>query len=101
MHHTIEEQHIFPVLAKKMPSFREELELLTQHKRIHEGLERLEDYVAACRSGEREFRMSELMDIMDSFGTVLFQHLDEEVAQLGADNMKLYWTPQEMRTMPM
>ncbi|QIW99190.1 hypothetical protein AMS68_004708 [Peltaster fructicola] len=101
MHHTIEERHIFPVLAKKMPAFREELELLTHHKRIHEGIDKMEAYIAQCRSGETEFRMAELKNIMDSFGAVLWEHLDAEVAQLRAENMVKYWTLEEMRRMPM
>jgi hemerythrin-like domain-containing protein len=101
MHHGIEEQHIFPVLAKKMPAFRRELELLTQHKLIHKGLDKLEDYLQACRCGEKELRLSELKEILDSFGTVLWQHLDDEVKELGAENMRKYWTLEEMRRLPM
>lgn len=100
-HHSIEERHIFPVLAKKMPAFRKELELLTQHKQIHKGADKLEEYVEACRSGERELRLSELKEILDSFGTVLWQHLDDEVKQLGAENMRKYWTLEEMKRLPM
>jgi len=100
-HHTIEEQSIFPVLARKMPAFREELELLTQHKKIHEGLDKLEEYIGECRSGEKELRMGDLKMIMDSFGKVLWAHLDDEVKQLGAENMRKYWTLAEMRGMPM
>ncbi|KAF2873740.1 hypothetical protein BDV95DRAFT_488812 [Massariosphaeria phaeospora] len=101
MHHTIEERHIFPVLAKKMPAFKKELELLTQHKQIHEGLDKLELYVNECKSGERELRMSEMKDVLDTFGEVLWQHLDDEVDQLGAENMRKYWTLEELRRMPM
>lgn len=101
VHHTIEEQHIFPVLAKKMPAFREELELLTQHKGIHDGLEKLEEYVAECRSGEKELQLKEIKRIMDGFGKVLWAHLDDEVKQLGAENMRKYWTLAEMKKMPM
>jgi len=101
LHHNIEEQHIFPVLAKKMPAFRKELELLTQHKQIHAGLDKLEAYIKECRSGERELVMRELKEILDGFGTVLWQHLDDEVEQLGAENMRKYWTPKEMKSMPM
>ncbi|PVI03153.1 hypothetical protein DM02DRAFT_521405 [Periconia macrospinosa] len=101
MHHTIEEEHIFPVLAKKMPAFKKELELLTQHKHIHEGLDKLEDYLRDCRQGETEFRMSEMKNIMDTFGKVLWEHLDDEVHQLGADKMRRCWTLDEMRRMPM
>jgi hemerythrin-like domain-containing protein len=101
VHHTIEEQHIFPVLAKKMPVFRKELELLTQHKQIHVGLDKLEKYLEECAGGERELRMGEMKDILDTFGTVLWQHLDDEVKQLGAENMRKYWTAEEIRRMPM
>ena len=100
MHHGIEESHLFPVLAKKMPAFQKELQLLTQHKEIHKGLDRLEKYLEACRTGEQELRMKELKNVLDSFGTVLWQHLDDEVAQLGAENMRKFWTLEEMRKMP-
>ena len=54
-----------------------------------------------CRSGERELRLDELKDIMDGFGKVLWTHLDDEVRTLGAENMRKYWTLEEMNTMPM
>ncbi|KIO22846.1 hypothetical protein M407DRAFT_78809, partial [Tulasnella calospora MUT 4182] len=37
MHHTIEERNIFPILAQKMPAFREDAEHIESHKGIHEG----------------------------------------------------------------
>ncbi|KAF2796705.1 hypothetical protein K505DRAFT_323090 [Melanomma pulvis-pyrius CBS 109.77] len=101
MHHGIEEAHIFPVLARKMPAFQKELELLTQHKEIHKGLDQLEEYLEACRSGERELRLGELKKVLDTFGEVLWQHLDDEVKQLGAENMRKYWTLDEMKRLPM
>ncbi|CZT14686.1 uncharacterized protein RCC_00659 [Ramularia collo-cygni] len=100
VHHGIEEQHIFPILAKKMPCFLPDQELLTQHKGIHEGLDRFEAYLRDCKTGERELRMEEMKEIMDSFGTVLWQHLDDEVKALGANNMRLYWTKGEMASLP-
>ncbi|KAF2631189.1 hypothetical protein BU25DRAFT_428909 [Macroventuria anomochaeta] len=101
MHHGIEERHIFPVLAKKMPAFKKELELLTQHKQIHAGLDKLTKYLDECNSGERELRLSELKEILDGFGKVLWQHLDDEVKELGAENMRKYWSKEEMVRMPM
>ncbi|KAI9721956.1 MAG: hypothetical protein M1812_001914 [Candelaria pacifica] len=101
IHHTIEEEHIFPVLAKKMPAFREELELLTQHKQIHQGLDIFQEYLADCKVGKNELRMGEMKGLMDAFGKVLWQHLDDEVRQLGAENMRNFWSLQEMRRMPM
>lgn len=96
MHHRIEERHIFPILAAKMPAFREELQMLTQHKAIHLGLDKLTVYLAECLSQLRELRMEEVKDIMDSFGGTLWTHLAEEVEQLGAENMRKYWTLNEM-----
>lgn len=101
MHHTIEEMHIFPVLAKKMPAFRKELQLLTQHKQIHAGLDQLRAYLQDCARSERELRMPELKIVMDGFGTILWTHLAEEVEQLGAANMRRYWSINEMKAMPM
>jgi len=101
IHHTIEERHIFPVLARKMPAFKKELELLDQHKQIHEGLEVFEDWLRDVKSGEKDARMDEMKRILDSFGPVLWQHLDDEVKELGAENMRKYWTKQEMPTLPM
>lgn len=101
MHHGIEEAHIFPVLAKKMPAFRKELELLTQHKQIHKGLDKFEAYLEGCKSGERELRLEEMKALMDTFGAVLWAHLDDEVKELNAENMRKYWTIKEMRSMPM
>lgn len=101
MHHRIEEQHIFPVLARKMPAFRKELELLTQHKQIHAGLDKLQAYLESCSHGERDLRLSELKELLDTFGEVLWSHLADEVEQLGAKNMRKYWTIDEMKKMPM
>ncbi|KAL9596463.1 MAG: hypothetical protein Q9219_005769 [cf. Caloplaca sp. 3 TL-2023] len=76
-----------------MPAFRRELELLTQHKQIHAGLDHFQEYVKECSIGKRELRMTELKTLMDEFGTVLWTHLSDEVKELGAENMRRYWTP--------
>ena len=101
LHHGIEEQHIFPLLATRMPAFQKELELLSQHKEIHKGLDKFKEYLQDCRSGEKELRLSELKTLMDGFGDVLWKHLDQEVKELGADNMRKYWSLEDMRRMPM
>ncbi|KIX04341.1 uncharacterized protein Z518_05209 [Rhinocladiella mackenziei CBS 650.93] len=99
MHHTIEEQHVFPDLAERMPAFAPHDHLITQHEQIHEGIEKLEAYLDACRSGERELRMPELKEIMDSFGEVLWAHLDDEVRMLSAENMRKFWSKEEIMSM--
>jgi hypothetical protein len=92
---------VFPQLAKRMPAFRRELELLSQHKEIHAGLEKLQEYLEECRNGGRELRLQELKVVMDGFGQVLWQHMDDEVKELGAENMRKYWSLEDMRRMPM
>ncbi|MCJ1261592.1 hypothetical protein MMC22_001458 [Lobaria immixta] len=100
MHHGIEEQYVFPYLAERMPSFRHELELLTQHKEIIAGLTKFDSYLEECSVGKRELRLEELKELMDAFGEVLFAHLGDEVEQLGADNMRKYWSMEEVQKMP-
>ncbi len=121
LHHGIEEAHIYPHLAPRMPEFAVTAEggsgggdddsdssgaaggseLLRQHRDIHAGMGQLDEYLAACQSGESDFRLPELKSIMDGFGKVLWEHLDDEVKQLGADRMRRHWTLQEMKMMPM
>ncbi|KAH8690104.1 hypothetical protein BGW36DRAFT_433059 [Talaromyces proteolyticus] len=100
-HHSIEEQYVFPMLASKMPEFRRGVHLLNQHKEIHKGMDRLEEFLEACRTGERELRLQEMKSVLDSFGKVLWEHLDDEVRTLGAENMRRYWTLEEMKRLRM
>lgn len=103
-HHAIEEAHIFPLLATKMPEFkagRNAAELLRQHREIHAGMDVFEAYLNSCRRGERELELRILKEKMDGWGEVLWKHLDQEVKTLGAENMRKYWTLEEMRRMPM
>ncbi|KAH6684218.1 hypothetical protein B0J14DRAFT_466340 [Halenospora varia] len=100
-HHSIEEQHIFPILRRKMPEFQNTAELLRQHKDIHKGMDAFEEYLDSVKCGERELELSVMKEKMDCWGEVLWQHLDQEVRTLGAENMRKYWTVEEMRRMPM
>jgi hemerythrin-like domain-containing protein len=94
-HHSIEEAHIFPVLARKMPEFkagRNAAELLRQHQEIHKGMEILEEYLESVRSGEKALELSVMKEKMEvnGWGDVLWTHLDQEVKTLGAENMRKY-----------
>ncbi|KAF3918460.1 hypothetical protein ABW21_db0203293 [Orbilia brochopaga] len=104
-HHNIEETYVFPILARKMPAFqknnKEHGEMIKQHRQIHKGLDVFSDYVDSVRSGQKDFVASEMLEIMQSFEKVLWQHLDEEVVQLGAENMRKYWTIEELQLLPM
>lgn len=97
MHHSIEENYLFPKLAKKMPGFGKGEDLLKQHQAIHAGMDKLEAYLAGCQRGETDFSLVKVKKLMDSFGAVLWAHLDEEVRTLGAENMRRYWTVGELR----
>ena len=37
MHHMVEERHIFPLLAKRMPAFKNDEQHIKSHHGIHEG----------------------------------------------------------------
>lgn len=86
-------------MAQRMPEFEEGEFLKKQHEQIHEGLEKTQTYLEACQYGERELRMSELKDIMDSYGKVLWEHLDAEVLMLGAESMRKHWSKEEILRM--
>ncbi|KAI0541823.1 hypothetical protein GGR58DRAFT_455060 [Xylaria digitata] len=125
MHHSIEERFIFPELARRMPEFRtgretnlpahdakskspdeeskrrKAAELLQQHVEIHKGMEGLRDYLRRCLSGETELQMGVLKAQLDTWGTILWTHLDQEVRTLGADNMRRYWSLDEVRKLQM
>ncbi|KAI9150523.1 DNA polymerase kappa [Paramyrothecium foliicola] len=100
VHHNIEESWFFPLLAERMPCFRPGDELIGQHRQIHEGLEQLQTYLEACRRGESELRLVKVKEILDSFREVLWKHLDQEVEDLGAENMRKYWTREEIDRFP-
>lgn len=106
-HHNIEETYIFPILARKMPEFQSNgkgkraAELLQQHKEIHKGMDVFQEYLSKCRNRELDLEMPVLKAKMDTWGGVLWKHLDQEVETLGAENMRKYWTIEEIRRIPM
>ncbi|PWY96061.1 hypothetical protein BO94DRAFT_581194 [Aspergillus sclerotioniger CBS 115572] len=101
MHHKIEETRVFPFLATRMPAFKKKSRMVTQHKTIHKGLDDLESYAQDCLQGDRDFQWYEVKDILDKFGTTLWEHLDEEVEELGAEKLRQFWSKEEILRMPM
>lgn len=126
-HHSIEETYLYPILARKMPQFRvgaaaaggsgssskngqgksgggkggsSDCDLLKQHHEIHKGMDVFSEYLKACKNRETELDLAVLKDKMDSWGDVLFRHLDDEVRELEADNMRKYWTLDEIKAIP-
>lgn len=98
-HHRNKEHFVFRMLARKMPAFRDSERMLAQHEMLHEGLKRLEGYLLGVRPGERELRLAEVKSIIDWVGEGLWGHLDEEVKQLGVENMRIFCTLEEMEEM--
>ena len=95
-HHDIEEMYWFPKLGEKMEEFRPGHFASEQHKEIHTGLDVLRSHLNECWSGLRTLDRRVVRSILDSFGGVLWQHMTEEVQELGAENMAKYWTREEM-----
>ncbi|CAL1706906.1 unnamed protein product [Somion occarium] len=100
-HHTIEERHVFPVLAKRMSSFSNDEVHIKSHHAIHEGLNKLGEIIHKWKADPSTYSPQEMRDCLDSWREVLFKHLDEEVEDLSGDNMKKYWTLEEMDLLPM
>lgn len=65
------------------------------------GLERLELFLNKTKSNHSAYTGDELRSILASFGPVLFLHLDEEVKTLQGENMRRYYTLEELRRLPM
>ncbi|KAF8878917.1 hypothetical protein BD779DRAFT_1553031 [Infundibulicybe gibba] len=92
LHHAAGERHFFPVLAKHMPNFGSGGDHIESHCKIHKGLDDLEALMEKFQSDPTSYCPSEMRNYLDSFRAVLFKYLDEEVADLGGENLKKYWT---------
>lgn len=97
VHHGIEERLMFPVLAKRMPEFDHRRgDLVLQHRKIHKGLDGLVAYLEGVQRGDEPLEAGVLKEKMESWGEVLWSHLDDEVRTLGAENMAKYWSKDEI-----
>ncbi|EKM60436.1 uncharacterized protein PHACADRAFT_189570 [Phanerochaete carnosa HHB-10118-sp] len=96
VHHTIEERHIFPLLAKRMPTFKDDEQHIKSHHGIHEGLDKLGAFIEKWLAEPATYSPEEMKACLDGWREVLFRHLDEEVEDLRGENMKKYWTLEEV-----
>ncbi|KAJ6625596.1 hemerythrin HHE cation binding domain-containing protein [Mycena sp. CBHHK59/15] len=101
MHHTMEERHIFPILAKRMPEAQTEAGHIDSHKGIHKGLDELSTLVHNFKKEPSTYSPAQMRACLDGFREVLFSHLDEEVNDLRGENLKKYWTLEELESIPM
>jgi hypothetical protein len=96
-HHEAEENNLFLYLGSRMPAFKEVFP--SQHKKLYKSFKKLDNYLKKCKDGEdgEELNLEKVKEIMDGFGKELWSHMDEEVAVLGADNMRKFWRVEEIR----
>ncbi|PVG00330.1 hypothetical protein CPB86DRAFT_782658 [Serendipita vermifera] len=95
-HHDIEEAHVFPRLATRMPEFRPNEKHKNSHKKIHDGLDRVEIVVKEFKENPSSYKPEVLREALDSFREPLYTHLAEEVESLSAENMRKYWSLQDI-----
>lgn len=91
-HHHYEEANVFPKLAKRMEQFRpgpngEDGDHIEYHRKIHNGLQAYERYLLRAARNPDIYSSTDLREIMDAFRKPLFEHLDQEVKDLGAESM--------------
>lgn len=60
------------------------------HHQIHAGMDRYSTLLSSFRADRAAYDPAQLRAVMDSFRDVLHRHLDQEVADLGKDNMMKY-----------
>ncbi|THU95640.1 hypothetical protein K435DRAFT_966293 [Dendrothele bispora CBS 962.96] len=105
VHHTIEERYIFPILGKRMKEFSKDAQgghdHLASHKAIHDGIENLGTLISKYKADPTTYSPSEMRTCLDNWRGSLFNHLDEEVADLRGENLKKYFTLEEVENMPM
>ncbi|KAL8279226.1 hypothetical protein RQP46_008263 [Phenoliferia psychrophenolica] len=89
-HHGIEERHIFPVLAKRLPEFGEDHP--KEHEKIHEGIDRFNEYIRKCKAQASVYSPDDFKKVLASFGPILMYHLDAEVETLKSENLRRYYT---------
>ncbi|CDO74461.1 hypothetical protein BN946_scf184979.g16 [Trametes cinnabarina] len=99
-HHTIEERYLFPMLAKRMDCFKDDEVHLKSHEAIHHGLDALNALIRKWSQDPTTYKPEEMRACLDSWREVLFNHLDQEVKDLSAENMKKHWTLEEFNRIP-
>ena len=82
LHHEEEEAYYFPEIERLAGEPGIMSANVSQHHLFHGGLERYEAYVQACLEDTEAYDGKTLVEIIDSFGHVLAQHLAEEIPTL-------------------
>lgn len=75
-HHDLEETCVFPILSKHRPEETERNK--AQHRALFVGLRAWQEYLVQAKTGKQPYDSNKLKKLMDAFGEVLVQHLNEE-----------------------
>jgi hemerythrin-like domain-containing protein len=83
-HHSIEDTHLFPVLAMQSPGFKAIAERLgAEHVVVHELLERLVDALNALAAEPTPTRFEDTREVYHALERVLLSHLGWEEDAMG------------------
>jgi hypothetical protein len=83
-HHSIEDSHVFPVLAGISDGYRKVAERLeAEHVVVHELLERQIDTLNALAREPNAANFADARTVFEALGRVLASHLDYEEDQIG------------------
>ena len=101
MHHGIEEAHIFPVLAKKLPQFKKSGEHSAEHDVMHKALGDLEGYAAYVQDDPEAWKLDKAKALCTRLEKALFPHLAAEEESIKGSSMKAAgFTPAEVARIP-
>lgn len=81
-HHHEEEEHFFPWVEELTGEKGLMAGNLEQHKAFHGGLEKFIEYIDEIQSGKAKYDGKKVVQIIDSFGQVLTEHLGDEIPTL-------------------
>lgn len=101
-HHRIEEAHVFPLLAKKMPQFKHNAAHEKEHEVMHAALVKLAYHMRAVQQHETPWSTHEILGLTKTLEEALFPHLEAEEESLKGYNMrKAGFTLQELKAIPL
>ena len=100
VHHTGEDELIYPVLEERCPESRSELERIDdQHKLLHAPMDAGRSAIASWRAAPSTDRAQAVIDAIDSIAELLRPHLAEEEAVMLPIASK-YMSPEEFGGLP-
>ncbi|KAF7313135.1 Hemerythrin domain-containing protein [Mycena kentingensis (nom. inval.)] len=97
-HHILEETLAFPLLEAKLGAGAM-AHNVEQHHEFMGGLDALEKYLHSVQAGEAEYDGAKIRRMLDAFGDVLVQHLNEELKTLDPETLRASLTEADLKSM--